>query len=148
MNVLVYKINRSDDGFSATLGQRMEVDDESYGPVCSISLSGDDLVYSTFYGGLFFHTRKFDAYTRTQDMAFESSTELFEYPLVMAGNVLAMSVKNDVYMYMRDPDGNAWEREDLVLRALATAISRGNLLLASNGEVTAFIMVQCNYIMK
>mmetsp|Transcript_6830 Transcript_6830/g.15608 ORF Transcript_6830/g.15608 Transcript_6830/m.15608 type:complete len:1626 (-) Transcript_6830:1186-6063(-) len=155
-NILLYQVERStenDEVSGLTSFQQLEYVDPKYGAVSSISMSGDNLVYSTVMGGLFVYQRQdSDDYERTQEMSFPIDVALFEYPLVMDANMMALSVVNEIYMYTQNPSSKEWERESLVINnsgdyagyvGASVALSDGHLLLASKREVTAHDFTEC-----
>jgi len=172
INIVLYKVERgmsedrrgtSDDGsdyLRMSPYQRLPYFGKQWGTISSIAMSGEHLVYSTVYGGLFFHHRTNDdgeamSYVRGQETSFGTPVgeTLWEYPLSMDGDVLVLSVANDIFLYtLQNRRMGQWEKQDLVLNSEgdfagdvhpSVALSDGQLLVGSKREVAAHDLLDC-----
>ena len=93
-----------------------------------------------------------EKYKLDQEMVFETPTNynLYHYPLSIDGNMLALSVANEVFIYTQEK--KKWKRESLVLPsngdyagyvASSVGLSGGHLLFATTRDVNAHDFTSC-----
>ena len=159
VNIVLYQVKRFNNGsVSLSLSQQLQMVAASWGAVSSISMSWDTLVYSTVLGGLFYYNRQDldtgSRYFRSQEMSFTIQKDwgLYEYPLSMDANMLALSVKNNVLIYTQDKFSKEWRRETISLansgdyvgyNGASLSISDGVLLVAGDREVNSYDFLGC-----
>ena len=158
-NILLYQIYRSNGLINLVLTQRLPFVSASYGAISSISMNWDNLIYTTVFGGLFYYNKQtLDTggtvrYFRSQEMAFTTINGLYDYPLSVDANMVVLSLGNFVYLYTQNKQSKVWKRESLVLENEGTyagyvggsvSISEGNLLVASDREVSSYDFTDCS----
>jgi len=157
-NLELYRLDRSVEGdASLVLFQTFVYISPAFGAISSISMDWDTLAYSTVSGGLFFfrlQTRGDEGskYFLSQEMSFRNRPNLFQYPLSMDANMMALSVENEIYIYTLGKDDQEWKRESVVLPSkgdyagdvsASVAISEGWLLIAQRRDVNAHDFTGC-----
>ena len=153
--LLLYQYERN----SATLAltQEMRYVSPKWGTISSISMGWDNLVYSTVNGGLFIYRRgtRTDGttwYTLEQEMSFDNTPTLFQYPLTVDTTMMSLAAADKVYIYTQDETSRRWKRENIVLTAAgdytgyigaSVAMSGGHLLIAEKKEVKTHDFTSC-----
>lgn len=158
VNIVLYQVKRFENGaLQLALSQQMQFVAAMWGAVSSISMNWDNLAYSTVQGGLFFYNRQdLDTGSRfflSQEMSFTIPNQgLYEYPLSIDANMLALAVENSVYIYTQNEYNREWSREKIGLNnngeyagydGASLSISDGTLLVASDKEVTSYDFADC-----
>jgi hypothetical protein len=163
INVVLYQINRlevesGEEVIQVNRFQDMKYVDEGNGYVSSISMSGNELAFSTLTGGLFFYKLNGQEFVLSQQLSFETKDNpdpLYEYPLWLdaSSNMMTLSVANEVYVYTRNATvSQEWVREPFVLesegyytgyKAASVSLSGGQLFVAQIEDVHAYDFTGC-----
>jgi hypothetical protein len=162
ISIVLYQIDRpevagGEEVIQVSRFQELEHVDAGYGAISSISMSGNQLAYSTVSGGLFYYSREDQEFVLSQELSFEfisNPDPLFAYPLRMdaSTNMMILSVANEVYVYTRDLTSQEWIRESFVLKsegdyagymAASVALSGGRVLVAQSEEIHAYDFTGC-----
>ncbi|KAL3822035.1 hypothetical protein ACHAXA_007828 [Cyclostephanos tholiformis] len=163
INVVLYQIDRlegesGEEVIQVNRFQEIENVDVENGAISSISMSGNQLAYSTLSGGLFFYKREGQEFVLSQQLSFETVVNpdpLYEYPLRIDAitNMMTLSVANEVYVYTRDlTSSQEWVRESFVLesegyyagyKAASVSLSGGHILVAQTEEIYAYDFTGC-----
>lgn len=150
-NIVLYEYDRTDSVVKSL--QVLEWVDRKFGAVASIGMNGEYIIYSTVKGGLFILRRKGDSeFALSQNLTFNNKFGLFEYPVVISGNLFAIAVVNNVLIYTQAEEGAQWKREPVTLTSdgdfdayvkAGLAVSNGNVFLGSDTNIEAYDFSPC-----
>lgn len=163
INVVLYQIDRikvesGEEVIQVNKLQDMKYVDVGTGYVSSISMSGNQLAYSTLTGGLFFYELQGQEFVLSQQLSFETidnPVPLYEYPLWIdaSSNMMTLSVANNVYVYTRNSTSSqGWVREPFVLesegsytgyKAASVSLSGGHLFVGQIEDIHAYDFTGC-----
>ena len=150
-NIVLYEYDRTDGSVKSS--QVLEWIDRKFGAVASVGMSGEYLIYSTTMGGLFIFRSQGDSeFVLSQDLTFNNKLALFEYPVVISGNLFALAVDNKLYLYTQAEQDGEWKRESVILKTdgefdgyvkAGLGVSNGHVFLGSNTNIEPYDFSQC-----
>jgi len=165
INIVMYRMDQrvletGKEEIQVSRIQELQQVDPQFGTISSISMSGNQLAYSTVSGGLFFYDQKDAEFVLSQEnleLEFKPKSNqdghLFEYPLSIdaSKNMMTLTVANKVFVYFLGPN-QEWKRKSFVLesqgdysgyKAASVAHSDGNILVAQTDEIHAYDFTRC-----
>jgi hypothetical protein len=165
INMVMYRMDRrvletGEEEVQVSRIQEFQQVDPQFGTISSISMSGNQLAYSTVSGGLFFYDQKDVEFVLSQEnleLEFKPKSNqdghLFEYPLSIdaSTNMMTLTVANKIYVYFLGPN-QEWKRKSFVLesqgeysgyKAASVAHSGGHVLVAQTDEIHAYDFTRC-----